>query len=125
MTEQEKQEIITEVKKSVMDEMKDKIVKEDTQKTLKIPREKWYGERFSHGRESAMVQAFDTPYMAWEAWDHIRRLTCLVCGVRYVRQLEENQDAERICDEICQKIYDLRIELTKSNDETVGDEIAH
>ena len=66
MTEQEKQEIITEVKKSVMDEMKDKIVKEDTQKTLKIPREKWYGERFSHGRESAMVQAFDTPYMAWE-----------------------------------------------------------
>lgn len=29
MTEQEKQEIITEVKKSVMDEMKDKIVKED------------------------------------------------------------------------------------------------
>lgn len=125
MTEQEKQEIITEVKKSVMDEMKDKIVKEDTQKTLKIPREKWYGERFSHGRESAMVQAFDTPYMAWEAWDHIRRLTCLVCGVRYVRQLEGNQDAERICDEICQKIYDLRIELTKSNDETVGDEIAH
>lgn len=125
MTEQEKQEIIAEVKKSVMNEMKDKIVKEDTQKTLKVPREKWYGERFSHGRESAMIQAFDTPYMAWEAWEHIRRLTCLVCGVRYVRQLEGNPDAERICDEICQKIYDLRIELTKSNDETVGDEIAH
>lgn len=67
----------------------------------------------SHGRESAMVQAFDTTYMAWEAWDHIRRLTCLVCGVRYVRQLEGNPDAERICDEICQKIYDLRISVSE------------
>lgn len=116
MTEQEKQEIITEVKKSVMDEMKDKIVKEDTQKTLKVPREKWYGERFSTRQDSTMVQAFDTSYMAWEAWDHIRRLTCLVCGVRYVRQLEGNPDAERICDEICQKIYDLRISIGEKNE---------
>lgn len=115
MTEQEKQEIIAEVKKSVMNEMKDKIVKEDTQKVLKEPREKWYGERFSTRQDSTMVQAFDTSYMAWEAWDHIRRLTCLVCGVRYVRQLEGNPDAERICDEICQKIYDLRISVGKKN----------
>lgn len=113
MTEQEKQEIITEVKKSVMNEMKDKIVKEDTQKVLKEPREKWYGERSSTRQDSTMVQAFDTPYMAWEAWDHIRRLTCLVCGVRYVRQLEGNPDEERICDEICQKIYDLRISVSE------------
>lgn len=111
MTEQEKQEIIAEVEKSVMDKMKDKIVKEDTQKTLKVPREKWYGERFSTRQDSTMVQAFDTPYMAWEAWERIRRLTCLVCGVRYVRQLEGDPDAERICDEICQKIYDLRMSV--------------
>ena len=115
MTEHEKQEIIAEVKKSVMNEMKDKIVKEDTQKVLKEPREKWYGERFSTRQDSTMVQAFDTSYMAWEAWDHIRRLTCLVCGVRYVRQLEGNPDAERICNEICQKIYDLRISVGEKN----------
>ena len=36
-----------------------------------------------------------------------------------------NPDAERICDEICQKIYNLRMELTKSNDETVGEENEH
>lgn len=95
MTEHEKQEIIAEVKKSVMNEMKDKIVKEDTQKVLKEPREKWYGERFSTRQDSAMVQAFDTSYMAWEAWDHIRRLTCLVCGVRYVRQLEGKRNTVR------------------------------
>lgn len=51
----------------------------------------------------------------WDAWEHIRRLTCLVCGVRYVRQLEGNPDAERICDEICQKIYDLRISVGEKN----------
>lgn len=116
MTEQEKQEIISEVKKSVMNEMKEKIVKEDTKKILKVPREKWYGERFSQVKDSTMVQAFDTPYMAWEAWDHIRRLTCLVCGVRYVQKLEDNPDAERICDEICQKIYDLRISVGEKNE---------
>ena len=116
MTEHEKQEVIAEVKESVRNEMKDKIVKEDTQKVLKYPREKWYGERFSTRQDSTMVQAFDTSYMAWEAWDHIRRLTCLVCGVRYVRQLEGNPDAERICDEICQKIYDLRISIGEKNE---------
>ena len=114
MTEQEKQEIIAEVEKSVMCKVKDKIIKEDTQKTLKVPREKWYGERFSHRRESVMVQAFDSPYMAWDAWEHIRRLTCLVCGSRYVRQLEGDPNAEKVCEEICQKIYDLRMEITKN-----------
>lgn len=118
MTEQEKQEIIAEVEKSVMDKVKDKIIKEDTQKTLKVPREKWYGERFSHRRESVMVQAFDSPYMAWDAWEHIRRLTCLVCGSRYVRQLEGDPNAEKVCEEICQKIYDLRMELTKNESST-------
>ena len=109
-------EIITEVKKSVMDEMKDKIIKEDTQKVLKEPREKWYGERFSTSQDSTMVQAFNTSYMAWEAWEHLRRLTCLVCGVRYVRRLDGDPDAERICDEICQKIYDLRISVGEENE---------
>lgn len=118
MTEQEKQEIIAEVEKSVMYKVKDKIIKEDTQKTLKVPREKWYGERFSHRRESTMVQAFDSPYMAWDAWEHIRRLTCLVCGTRYVRQLEGNPNAERVCEEICQKIYDLRMEISKNESST-------
>lgn len=39
--------------------------------------------------------------------------TAKKCGVRYVRQLEGNPDAERICDEICQKIYDLRISVSE------------
>lgn len=112
MTDQEKQEIIAEVKSSVMNEVKKEIgAKERIQKALEGPREKWYGERGSTRRESTMCQAFPTPYMAWDAWEHIRRLTCLVCGERYVRQIENNPDAERICDEICQKIYDLRIEI--------------
>ena len=94
-----------------MNEMKDKIVKRGYTENTQSTERKWYGERFSQVKDSTMVQAFDTSYMAWEAWDHIRRLTCLVCGVRYVRQLEDNPDAERICDEICQKIYDLRMSV--------------
>lgn len=118
MTEQEKQEIISEVKAFVMDEVKKEIkIKEHTRKILEGPREKWYGKSGSIRRESTMCEAFPTPYMAWDAWEHIRRLTCLVCGERYVRQIENNPDAERICDEICQKIYDLRMEVGKCDED--------
>ena len=118
MTEQEKQEIIAEVKSSVMDEVKKEVgIKEHTQKVLKETREKWYGESGSIRRKSTMCDAFPTPYMAWDAWEHIRRLTCLVCGERYVRQIENNPDAERICDEICRKIYDLRMEVVKEDED--------
>lgn len=109
MTEQEKQEIIAEVKASVMDEMKGEARGRQIKRVLKDQREKWYRG------ESPMCKAFPSTYMAWDAWEHIRRLTCLVCGESYVRQLEGNPDAERICDEICQKIYDLRMEVRKEN----------
>lgn len=48
----------------------------------------------------------------------IRRLTCLVCGSRYVRQPEGDPNAEKVCEEICQKIYDLRMEITKNESST-------
>lgn len=44
-------------------------------------------------------------------WNCIRKLTCLICGVKYVNGLRGNLDAERICDEICQKIYDLKMSV--------------
>lgn len=112
MTEQEKREIIAEIEENVMGRMK-RLQTEDTQGVLKQVREKWYGaSRLRHKEKTPMQDAFDTPYMAWDAWEHIRRLTCLVCGTRYVRQLSGNPDAERVCEAICQKIYDLRMELT-------------
>ena len=121
MTEQEKREIIAEIEENVMGRMK-RLQTEDTQGVLKQVREKWYGaSRLRHKEKTPMQDAFDTPYMAWDAWEHIRRLTCLVCGTRYVRQLSGNPDAERVCEAICQKIYDLRMELTKDA-ETQGKE---
>lgn len=120
MTEQEKQEIIAEVEKNVMEEVSRR-GKEESAKVLKVPREKWYGDRVSRFdplRDPLMQDAFDSPYMAWDAWEHIRRLTCLVCGSRYVRQLEGDPNAEKVCEEICQKIYDLRMEITKNESST-------
>ena len=120
MTEQEKQEIIAEVEKNVMEEVSRR-GKEESAKVLKVPREKWYGDRVSRCdplRDPLMQDVFDSPYMAWDAWEHIRRLTCLVCGSRYVRQLEGDPNAEKVCEEICQKIYDLRMEITKNESST-------
>ncbi len=43
MTEQEKQDIIAEVEKNVMEEVSRR-GKEENAKVLKVPREKWYGD---------------------------------------------------------------------------------
>lgn len=66
MTEQEKQEIIAEVEKNVMEEVSRR-GKEESAKVLKVPREKWYGDRVSRFdplRDPLMQDAFDSPYMA-------------------------------------------------------------
>ena len=113
MTDQEKKEIIAEVESSIMEKMKGKCIKEDTQSALSIPRNKW----FSHGvrSQSPMHKEFGN-YAYWQVWENIRKLTCLICGVGYCRQLVGNEDAEEIAEKICQFIYDLRKEKLESED---------
>ena len=92
MTEQEKQEIIAEIRKSVMEEMKQNAERKD----------------------AGVAKQFDRDETT-NVWNCIRKLTCLICGVKYVNGLRGNPDAERICDEICQKIYDLRMSAGEKN----------
>lgn len=113
MTEKEKSEIILEVKASIMEEMKGKCIKEDTQSALAAPRNKWFVRSTSKDNPSPMYKIFGT-YAYWQVWENIRKLTCLICGVGYCRQLNGNMKADEIADKICEFIYNLRDEQVNS-----------
>lgn len=63
--------------------------------------------QYGSGTDSLMANALGNSFVAWSAWEQIRRLTCVACGKKYVRQLTEDDHAEEVCEEICQTIYDI------------------
>ena len=97
MTEQKEQEIVDRVEKRVLEKLEKSVCKEDTQKVLQEPRNKWFRDANGSGTDSLMANA----------WEQIRRLTCVACGKKYVRQLTEDDHAEEVCEQICQTIYDI------------------
>ena len=102
MTEQKEQEIVDRIEKSVC--------KEDTQKVLQKPRNKWFRDANGSGTDSLMANALGNSFVAWSAWEQIRRLTCVACGKKYVRQL-----TEEVCEQICQTIYDIAMMRKKED----------
>ena len=57
MTEQKEQEIVDRIEKSVC--------KEDTQKVLQEPRNKWFRDANGSGTDSLMANAFGNSFVAW------------------------------------------------------------
>ena len=96
MTEQKEQEIVDRVEKRVLEKLEKSVCKEDTQRDAN-----------GSGTDSLMANALGNSFVAWSAWEQIRRLTCVACGKKYVRQLTEDDHAEEVCEQICQTIYDI------------------
>lgn len=117
MTEQEKQEIISELEQRFEKKYKGYLSREDTQSVLSKPRNKWFRDENNSSRRSDMALAFDNSIISWQVWETIRKLTCVGCGKQYVRHLAENENAEEICERICQFIYDLRMEYKQVKQE--------
>ena len=116
MTDIEKQEIIAEVEASVMAKVDKKYGREDTQSVLKAPREKWFGNSDTRYKTCPpMREAFGT-FIDYQVWEIIRRLTCLIMGRKYVRQLSGDAKAEEVAERICQFVYDLRNEIREKNE---------
>ena len=63
MTEQKEQEIVDRIEKSVC--------KEDTQKVLQEPRNKWFKDANGFGTDSLMANALGNSFIAWSAWEQI------------------------------------------------------
>lgn len=117
MTEQEKTEILDELEQRFEQKYKGIITREDTQKQLSEPREKWFRDAHRGGHDSLMTQALDNnSIVAWAVWEKIRTLTCYICGVSYVRQLKDEWNADEVAERLCQTVYDLAMER-RANDE--------
>lgn len=86
MTEQEKKELLDELEKRIDEKYKGCLTREDVATTLKVPREKWFRDNNGNGRDSLMTDAFGSTIISWQVWETIRKLTCVICGKRYVRQ---------------------------------------
>lgn len=93
MTEQEKKELLDELEKRMDEKYKGCLTREDVATTLKVPREKWFRDENGNGRYSLMADAFDSTIISWQVWETIRKLTCVVCGKQYVRQLANVENA--------------------------------
>lgn len=110
MTEQEKNELLEELEQRFEKKYKGCLIREDTQIVLKEPREKWFKDDNGNTSQSIMSEVFGSSIIAWQVWETIRKLTCVVCGKQYVRHLKEKDNADEVAEKICQCIYDLRKE---------------
>ena len=115
MTEQEKQEIVSEVEKQILEKMKGTVIREDTHSVLKEPRSKWFTST-SCNQESIMYKLFGT-YIYWSVWEMIRKLTCYICGTSYVRNLLGNEMANEVAEKLCQLVFELRTEYLEHEKE--------
>lgn len=116
MTEQEKKELLDELKKRIDEKYKGCLTREDVATTLKVPREKWFRDENGNRRSSLMMDAFDSSIISWQVWETIRKLTCVICGKQYVRQLANVENADEIAEKLYQFVYDLKIGFKEQED---------
>ncbi|MBE5703921.1 MAG: hypothetical protein EGS62_06815 [Ruminococcus sp.] len=107
-------EAVSKAKEVVMSKVKK--IREDVATTLKTPREKWFRDENGNGRYSLMADAFDSTIISWRVWETIRKLTCVVCGKQYVRQLANVENADEIAEKFCQFVYDLKMGFKNQED---------
>lgn len=115
MTEQEKREIIDELENRMDQKYKRCLAREDTQSVLKNVRTKWFAgpNRF----DSPMFRFFGA-VTYWKVWELTRRLTCIICGYKYVRDLSGCSYAEDVAEQLCQTIYNLKLQVNKQEEES-------
>lgn len=109
MTEAEKREIV----QAVLAEMNNS-ARAVTARGLTPTHDKWFRDELGTASTSLMGKAFGNDgTRAYAIWELTRRATCAICGARYVNQLKDLDEANKVADKICQTIYDLAIERNK------------
>lgn len=117
MTDQERQQLKTEL----MEEIKAEInsnnlkIKDTTVTALATVRGKWFRcdnkkDRYSG---SVMGKIFDV-YTFHKVWQLTHKLTCYICGENRINNLKDTDFANYAADKLCQTIYDLRVEYLKN-----------
>ncbi len=112
MTRDEKEQLKQEIICALSEKYSGVTIVENIPAVLSGPREKWFRAEQSHcGKkyyDSIMSNSFGSTAVAWKTWEIIRKLTCTICNVGRVSNLEDTKIANEIAEELCQKIYELR-----------------
>ena len=109
MTEKERAELKAELIQEIRGEMNITKIYSDSSRCLQPVLNKWCnGEnrRGDYGRRGALLESMPT-YMGWDSWGHIRRLTCNIMNVSYVRDIEDIERARKIADKLCEVVVEL------------------
>ncbi|MEM5769980.1 MAG: hypothetical protein AAGU32_17100 [Bacillota bacterium] len=107
MTAQEKESLKQEILSDLEVKLKGVAIREDTQTALAETRNKWFRDCEAGSNRSIMNRLFGN-VVFWAVWELIRKLTCIICGVGYVRHLGGNKNANEIAEVLCQTVFDLR-----------------
>lgn len=109
MTEYERAALKAELMQEIREEMSSMKGNSESAKALQPVLDKWcngenrYGH---HGRRGPLIEAMPT-YKGWNTWDHIRRLTCNIMNVSYVRDIKDVDRARRIAEKLCEVVVEL------------------
>lgn len=109
MTEQERAELKAELMKELTEELSAKKQSQESTKALQPILDKWCnGENRHgyHGRYGPLIEALPR-YKGWNTWEHIRRITCNIMNVSYVRNINDVEKAQKIADRLCEVIVEL------------------
>lgn len=114
MTEQERAELKAELMKEIREEMNVIRINGESAKALQPILDKWCnGEnrRGNHyGRNGDLIEVLPR-YKGWNTWEHIRRITCNILNVSYVRDIKDVDKARKIADRLCEVIVELAKEV--------------
>ncbi len=113
MTEKEKKEILELIDSHLNGKLPEK--REETFSAFAPTRSKWFRDVHGTGYKSMMNEVIGNAKDSWVVWESIRKITCKIMGVAYVRQLRDVDTANRIADKICQCVYDCAKELKDEN----------
>lgn len=109
MTEQERAALKAELMQEIREEMNIAKANSDSAKCLQPVLDKWCnGENRHgyHGRNGALIESMPK-YKGWNSWEHIRRLTCNILNVSYVRDIKDVERARRIAEKLCEVVVEL------------------
>lgn len=110
MTNQEREALKAELMQELREEMNTIRINGESAKALQPILDKWCnGENRNgnhYGRNGELIEVLPK-YKGWNTWEHIRRITCNIMNVSYVRDIKDVKRARHIANSLCELITKL------------------
>ena len=119
LTDTERNALKAELKAEIMAEMQDAAIANkpvNSARCLQPVLDKWCSGEFKRGnRHGPMIEALPK-YKGWDTYEHIRRITCNIMNVSYVRDIDDIERARHIADRLCEVVTELAREGEHATD---------